>query len=85
MFNLLIQALTLLSGLVVNFVIPGLYGLEAYGAFIKANVLVFLFQKLLDIINGTTHCQRGGRVHTRHLTVYGGVDFSTFQRDESYR
>ncbi|WP_321851212.1 hypothetical protein [Pseudomonas paraveronii] len=51
MFNLLIQALTLLSGLVVNFVIPGLYGLEAYGAFIKANVLVFLFQKLLDIIN----------------------------------
>lgn len=30
MFNLLIQALTLLSGLVVNFVIPGLYGLEAF-------------------------------------------------------
>lgn len=51
MVNLLIQVLTLISGLVVNFVIPGLYGLEAYGAFIKANILVFLFQKLLDIIN----------------------------------
>ncbi|MGU3309314.1 hypothetical protein ACLBW8_24010 [Pseudomonas sp. M5A4_2d] len=51
MVNLLIQVLTLISGLVVNFVIPGLYGLEAYGAFIKANVLVFLFQKLLDIVN----------------------------------
>ena len=51
MVNLLIQALTLISGLVVNFVIPGLYGLDAYGEFIKANVLVFLFQKLLDIIN----------------------------------
>jgi hypothetical protein len=51
MVNLLIQALTLISGLVVNFVIPGLYGLDAYGEFIKVNVLVFLFQKLLDIIN----------------------------------
>ncbi|MGY2292948.1 hypothetical protein ACW9H6_24760 [Pseudomonas sp. SDO528_S397] len=51
MINLLIQILTLISGLVVNFVIPGLYGLEAYGIFIKANILVFLFQKLLDIIN----------------------------------
>ncbi|MHC8310200.1 hypothetical protein ACYZUC_11390 [Pseudomonas sp. GT1P32] len=51
MVNLLIQVLTLISGLVVNFVIPGLYGLDAYGAFIKANVLVFLFQKLLDIVN----------------------------------
>lgn len=51
MINLLIQALTLISGLVVNFVIPGLYGLDAYGQFIKANVLVFLFQKLLDIVN----------------------------------
>jgi hypothetical protein len=51
MVNLLIQVLTLTSGLVVNFVIPGLYGLEAYGTFIKTNVLVFLFQKLLDIVN----------------------------------
>ncbi|MHC8321507.1 hypothetical protein ACYZT4_12580 [Pseudomonas sp. GB2N2] len=51
MINLLIQILTLFSGLVVNFVIPSLYGLAAYGEFIKANVLVFLFQKLLDIIN----------------------------------
>ncbi|WP_241693712.1 hypothetical protein [Pseudomonas sp. OTU750018] len=49
--NLLIQALILISGLVVNFVIPGLYGLDVYGEFIKANILIFLFQKLLDIVN----------------------------------
>lgn len=51
MVNLLIQALILISGLVVNFVVPSLYGLDAYGEFIKANILVFLFQKLLDIVN----------------------------------
>ncbi len=51
MINVAIQFLTLLSGLLVNFVIPALYGLEAYGAFIKANILVFVFQKLTDIVN----------------------------------
>lgn len=47
--NIAIQALTLLGALLVNFVIPALYGLEYYGAFIQANILVFLFQKLTDI------------------------------------
>lgn len=49
MVNVAIQVLLLLSALLVNFVIPALYGLESYGAFIKANILVFLFQKLTDI------------------------------------
>jgi hypothetical protein len=49
MLNVVTQALTLLCALLVNFVIPALYGLELYGAFIQANILVFLFQKLTDI------------------------------------
>ncbi|ODU13905.1 MAG: hypothetical protein ABS91_00785 [Thiobacillus sp. SCN 64-35] len=49
MINVVIQALTLLCALLVNFVIPAFYGLELYGAFIQANILVFLFQKLADI------------------------------------
>lgn len=49
MINVAIQALTLFCALLVNFVIPALYGLELYGAFIQANILVFLFQKLTDI------------------------------------
>lgn len=47
--NLAIQILTLLSGLLVNFLVPAVYGLTEYGLFVKANVLVFLFQKLSDI------------------------------------
>lgn len=49
MINVVIQGLTLICGLLVNFVIPARYGLELYGAFIQANILVFLFQKLTDI------------------------------------
>ncbi|MFN3715752.1 MAG: hypothetical protein ACK4R8_03390 [Thiobacillus sp.] len=49
MISVAIQALTLLCALLVNFVIPAFYGLEHYGAFIQANILVFLFQKLTDI------------------------------------
>jgi len=37
--------------MLVNFVVPALYGLESYGAFIQANILVFVFQKLTDIVN----------------------------------
>ena len=51
MINVLIQVFSLLNGLLVNFVIPALYGLEVYGAFIQAQILVFVFQKLTDIVN----------------------------------
>ena len=51
MVNVAIQALTLLSGMLVNFLVPALYGLESYGTFVQANILVFVFQKLTDIIN----------------------------------
>lgn len=51
MVNVLIQILTLGSGLLVNFLIPILFGLEKYGLFIKANILVFLFHKFTDVIS----------------------------------
>lgn len=51
MLSVSIQFFTLLAGLLVNFVVPALYGLETYGAFIQANILVFVFHKLTDIIN----------------------------------
>ncbi|MFC3907954.1 hypothetical protein ACFORL_02515 [Legionella dresdenensis] len=51
MLNILIQALTLGSGLLINFFIPLLFGLEKYGLFIKANILVFLFHKFTDVIS----------------------------------
>lgn len=49
MINLLIQALTLISGLLVNFFVPAIFGLSEYGLFLQANILVFLFHKLTDI------------------------------------
>jgi hypothetical protein len=49
--NLAIQFMTLLCGLAVNFLIPALFGLEQYGLFLRANLLVFLFHKLTDIAN----------------------------------
>ena len=51
MLNIFIQILTLFSGLLINFLIPLLFGIEEYGIFIKANILVFLFQKLMDVIS----------------------------------
>lgn len=51
MLNIVIQLLSLLSGLLVNFGVPALYGLESYGLFIKANILVFVAQKIVDIVN----------------------------------
>lgn len=50
MVSLAIQLLLLAAALLVNFVIPAVYGLEAYGAFIQANILVFLIQKLTDLM-----------------------------------
>lgn len=51
MLHIGIQILTLFSGLLINFLIPMLFGIEEYGLFIKANILVFLFQKLMDVIS----------------------------------
>ena len=51
MINIGIQILTLFSALLVNFLIPLLFGLEEYGVFIKANILVFLFQKIVDVVS----------------------------------
>ena len=51
MINIYIQFLILCSGLLVNFLIPVLFGLEEYGLFIKANILVFLFHKFTDVVS----------------------------------
>ena len=48
MSNLLAQVLTLLSGLLINFFVPAIYGLEAYGEFIQQNILAFFIHKLTD-------------------------------------
>ena len=51
MINILIQLFTLISGLLINFFIPLLFGFEQYGLFIKGNILVFFFHKFLDIVS----------------------------------
>lgn len=50
MINVAIQVLTLLNGLLVNLGVPIAYGLHDYGMFLSANILVFLFQRMLSII-----------------------------------
>lgn len=45
-----IQALTLMSALIVNFLVPIAYGVEAYGHFIQVNILVLVIQKFADIV-----------------------------------
>lgn len=49
MTTILIQVLTLLSALLINFMVPLVYGLKEYGLFIKANIIIFLFHKFTDI------------------------------------
>lgn len=45
-----IQILSLISALLVNLLIPFVYGVEYYGGFIQANILVFTIQKFADIV-----------------------------------
>jgi len=71
--NVAIQALTLLSGMLVNFVVPALYGLESYGAFIQANILVFVFQKLTDIVNEPLISHAEGRYIFAMSLMMGAV------------
>ncbi len=46
--NLIVQALTLLSGLLVNFLFPVAFGLEAYGRFLQTLLATFVLQRLVD-------------------------------------
>ncbi|QDQ40655.1 hypothetical protein E3226_009745 [Legionella geestiana] len=48
--NAITQALMLISGLLVNLFIPLVYGLTAYGEFLKTNLLVFIFHKFTDVL-----------------------------------
>ncbi|MFE2008533.1 hypothetical protein ACFW6U_24480 [Pseudomonas guariconensis] len=49
MVGVLVQVLSLLSGLMVNFLTPLIYGVEQYGLFIKLNILVYVFHRFSDI------------------------------------
>lgn len=51
MLNLMIQVSMLMSGLLINFITPMVFGISAYGEFIAANALVFLIHKTIDIIS----------------------------------
>ncbi len=59
--------------MLVNFVVPALYGLESYGAFIQANILVFVFQKLTDIVNEPLISHVEGRYIFATSLLMGGV------------
>lgn len=46
--NLVVQALTLLTGLLVNFLFPALFGLEAYGELLRLLLGTFVVHRLVD-------------------------------------
>jgi len=49
MIGLLVQVLSLFSGLMVNFLTPVIFGVTQYGVFIKANILVYVFHRFSDV------------------------------------
>lgn len=49
MIAVLVQVLSLVSGLMVNFLTPLIFGIEQYGLFIKVNILVYVFHRFSDI------------------------------------
>lgn len=49
MIGVLVQVLSLVSGLMVNFLTPLLFGIEQYGVFVKANILVYVFHRFSDV------------------------------------
>ncbi len=49
MIGLLVQMLSLFSGLMVNFLTPLIFGVTQYGVFIKANILVYVFHRFSDV------------------------------------
>jgi len=51
MVNALVQLMTLLNGLLLNFLAPAVYGLHDFGEFIAANAMVFLVYKCVVIIS----------------------------------
>lgn len=47
---LTIQCLIVFSALVLNLLVPIIYGIESFGRFIQINILIFVIQKFTDII-----------------------------------
>lgn len=51
MLNIIIQIMALSSGLIANFLLPAVYGIQAYGEFIVFNAIVFVLHKTMSIIS----------------------------------
>jgi len=49
MIGVLVQGLSLISGLMVNFLTPFIFGVEQYGLFIQINILVYVFHRFSDV------------------------------------
>lgn len=72
MLNLLVQVATLLKGLMMNFLFPGLYGLESYGSFIQTNALLFLLHKTISIVSEPLiHFSEPRRIFCTSLALNG--------------
>ena len=50
MLNALIQLSTFVYGMVFNFLLPYVYGLDAYGEFVASNAVIFLLYRAMAII-----------------------------------
>lgn len=78
MIGVLVQVFSLLSGLMINFFTPIIYGIEQYGLFIKLNILVYVFHRFSDITSESLIAMAGqGSVFFQSLVV-NGVYFSIF-------
>lgn len=70
MIGVLVQVLSLASGLMVNFLTPLIYGVEQYGLFIKVNILVYVFHRFSDISTESLMAMGGqGSVFLQSIVV----------------
>jgi hypothetical protein len=51
LIGVLVQILTIASGLLVSFGLPYVYGIEVYGTFLQGNILIFFLQRIGDLTN----------------------------------
>lgn len=51
MKKIIVQMLSVFSGVLAVFFIPAIFGMQEYGEFIKLAILSFLFHRLIDVLN----------------------------------
>lgn len=51
MKKIIVQLLSVFSGVLAVFFIPAIFGMQEYGEFIKIAILSFLFHRLIDVLN----------------------------------